>query len=184
MTKRRTTTTKSSSNNQGGVRVHQLSNGDYVVGRLVSPFLVDALTAKVPDPKPPMMEMEDGELYPNTNDPGFHEAKRKAEAERQTKMVQAVALFGLTLSDADGNPIDPPDTNWELSLKMVGIDWKSELGDLADFETKDEETVARKAAYLIFCAIAAPDIPFVLEQLGIDEGRIEEVEAMFQRSET
>jgi len=164
-------------------KIKELSNGDYVLVRGVSPILIEQVMASVQDPPVPTTKLSDGEDYPNPNDPEYMRQMAITQSTRERRSLHSIVFFGMTLCDEEGVAIEPPDNGWEFRLRMAGVDWKKEIEGVAGKLDEDELKFAKSSAYLMFIAISADDMPEVMKLAGVDEEEQRKAAATFQRSE-
>lgn len=169
-------------------KIVELSTGEYLLVKSISPFLIDQIRASVQDPPVPMARVEVGENefedYPNPNDPEYLRALADANSERERRSNYALVVHGTILCDEEGNPTDPPDDGWEFRLKMSGISWRSEIEKITGpLEDEDELKFARMTAYILFVGMTISDTPKVFEAMGVGEELQQQAAATFRGEE-
>ena len=171
------------SKKEKGPQLHQLSHGEWVMVRGVSPALVDQVLAMVKDPPIPTFIAEDGSTLQNPNDPEYQRELVEAATQRDRRSLHAVISFGMTLCDENGETVDPPDNGWEFKLKKVGIRWQEEIEKITGkIEDEEEMAQAKREAYLLLVGVSAFDMDLIAQIAGASEDSQKQAEEMFRDS--
>lgn len=169
-------------------KIVELSSGDYLSVRSISPFLIDQIRASVEDPPVPMAKVDMGEGvvedYPNPNDPEYLRQLADANAERERRSNYALVVHGAVLCDEQGDPVDPPENGWEFRLKMSGINWRKEIEKITGpLEDEEEVKFAKMTAYVLFVGMTIEDTPKIFSAMGVSEEMQQQAAATFRGEE-
>lgn len=140
----------------------------------VTATLVDAVQAKIIDPDPPMVFIDEkGREEPNPSDSKYLKAMERAQVDRVVAAMDAMAMFGVELVDGL-----PADESWVKKLRLL-----ERLGtlDLSDLDLDDP--IEREFAYKRYFALAPQDIALVASATGLNEADIDVAEATFRSQE-
>lgn len=150
-----------------------LPNG--VKGKVVpvSARLISDVLARIKDPEPPMVFIEDkGREEPNYSDPTYLRAMRDAEAERNSAGMDAMLMFGLQI--VGGLNTD----SWLNNLKMM-----SKMGhiDLSIYNLDDP--LELEYLYKRYIGSTAEVFTRIGEVSGISPEEVAKAEASFKSNE-
>lgn len=140
----------------------------------VSATLIDAVQAKIQDPDPPLVFIDEkGREEPNFSDPKYIRAMERANTDRVLAAMDAMVLFGVHLVDGL-----PEDESWLRNLQLLE---KMGTLDLSDLDLND--ALEREFAYKRYFAMGLQDIALVANATGLSEEDIAQAEATFRGQE-
>lgn len=158
-------------------KVEILSTGYRVLVNKAPAMVIAKAQTSVPLPETPVfIDPDTGKKHYNQLDPSYIAAVERATQEGQQRALLAAVLFGMTLVNEADEPIDAPDDGWETSLKMVGIDWESDVRKIiSDFSEKSANySRMRNAMFILYVAIVdKSDLDVVVRAMG---GKTEDME--------
>lgn len=132
--------------------------------------LLDDVTSRIKDPRPPMVMIESkGREEPNESDPQYLEDLQEAENTRNRAVMDAMVLFGIELLDGL-----PEDGNWIKKLKYME---RLERLDLSNYDLDDE--LDKEFLYKRYIIADADVIRLISEASGVSPREIEKIEGSF-----
>jgi len=148
-----------------------LSTGDKAILKPVTASLIDAVTSRIEDPKPPMWYNESkGTEEPNPSHPDYLQAIDDANRRRGIAAMDAMVMFGVELVDGL-----PESEKWLDTLKYME---KRGMLSLEGYDLKDPLDL--EFLYKRFVAVDTNIIAKVSELSGISSAEVERAEASFQ----
>lgn len=157
-----------------------LSTGVRVRINPVTPTLIDEVQARIPDPAPPEVFIEEkGRSEANYSDPKYLRDMERATTDRVVAALDAIAMFGITLVDDEGNETGVPENDtWVKKLRLM-----DKLGRL-DLSNLDlEDPIEAEFAYKRYIALTMQDIALVSARSGLTEGDVAAAERIFRDTE-
>ena len=146
---------------------------DGTVGRIVpvSAGLIDDVTARIPDPLPPMIYIEEkGREESNPSDPRYLQDLSNTARRRGSAALDAMVMFGLEL------PNGVPESNgWLGKLKLMQ---KLDKIDLSKFDLHDP--IEREFLYKRYIAASAEVIELISKSTGVTAEGIVQAEQSFR----
>jgi hypothetical protein len=155
----------------------ELSTGlGYAVFKPVSTVLITESLATVKDPPVPMWHNPDKDREEeNPNHPDYIKALETAAIERSNRVIDAIVMFGVTLTDEDGSPVDlPEDASWLRKLQFLS---KRGGVDLEGFDLKDDFDL--EFLYKRYVALGQAELGIMTRMSGISEEDITRAEDTF-----
>lgn len=155
----------------------ELSTGlGYAVFKPVSTVLITESLATVKDPPVPVwLNEEKGREEENPNHPDYLKALEEAAIKRSNRVIDAIVMFGVTMTDEDGNPVDlPEDASWLRKLQFLS---KRGGVDLEGFDLKDDFDL--DFLYKRYVALGQSELAIMTRMSGISEEDITRAEDSF-----
>ncbi len=155
----------------------QLSTGYWANIHPVSAPLIDEASARVPEPRPPIVFVDDkGREEPNPNDPDYLRELERLDVERSMAAIDVMIMMGVELVNEDGSPYDIDENGrWRKQLSMLA---KMNRIDLARYDMTDPDEL--EFVFKKYIATATADIPMISTFSGLDAEEIEEAVRTFR----
>lgn len=155
----------------------QLSTGYWAHIHPVSAPLIDEASARVPEPRPPIVFVDDkGREEPNPNDPDYLRELDRLDVERSMAAIDVMIMMGVELVNEDGTPYEIDESGrWRKQLKLLE---KMNRIDLARYDLTDPDEL--EFVFKKYIATATSDIPMISTFSGLDAGEIEEAVKTFR----
>ena len=132
--------------------------------------LLDDVTSRIKDPKPPMVFIKDKDRdEPNPDDPDYLSALEDADNVRNRAAMDAMVLFGIDLIDGL-----PENESWIKKLKYLE---RLDRLDLSNYDLKDE--LDKEFLYKRYIIADAEVIRLITEASGVSPKEIESLEKSF-----
>lgn len=147
-----------------------LPTGDRAILKPVTASLIDAVTSKIENPRPPMWHNEDkGIDEPNPNHPDYLQALEDVGRKRGIAAMDAMVMFGVDLPDGL-----PADETWVNKLRFM-----EKHGQL-DLEGYDlDDLLDREFLYKRYVAVDTSIIEKISELSGISAADVTAAEDSF-----
>lgn len=155
----------------------KLSTGlGYAVFKPISTVLITEAQATVEDPPVPRwFNEEKGRDEENPNHPDYIRAVEKAAITRFFRVIDALVMFGMILTDDEGNETGvPKDATWLRQIQFLA---KRGSVDLSGFDLDDE--FDQEFLYKRYLAIGNAEIAILTRMSGISEEDIIQAEESF-----
>lgn len=147
-----------------------LPSGDRVILKPITASLVDAVTSRIKDPKPPMWHNPDKDIdEPNPSHPDYLEELREVGRLRGMAAMDAMCMFGVELVNGV-----PEDGKWIKKLEFMQ---KHGMLDLTGYDLNDE--LDREFLYKRYIAVDASVINQISELSGISGEEVTAAEESF-----
>jgi hypothetical protein len=143
----------------------------------VSAPLIDEAAAQIPEPKPPVVFIEEkGREEPNPSDPDYLYAISRLEMERSLASVDVVIMLGVDLVNEDGTPFEISlEDKWYRQLKLLA---KHGRIDLSRYDFEDEDDV--EFVFKKYIAVGTSDIPMLTAISGLDAEEVDKAVKTFR----
>lgn len=158
-------------NEKGVLEAETLSTGFRAILHPVSARLLQAVMAKIPEPRVPwVMNEEKGRKEEDPFDQQYLTDLAEAQQKRASASLDTMAMFGIELVDGL-----PEDNKWLAQLKLF-----EQLGylDLAEFNLEDETT--KEFLFKRYIVLGNEDILRISQISGIRKEAIESAQASFR----
>jgi hypothetical protein len=142
----------------------------------VSALLIQEITSRIKDPRPPVQPNpdKDGRLEENPFDPDYLDELDRITTQRALATSDTMVMFGLDLMDGL-----PKDETWLKKLKWLE---KTNRLDLSNIDFTDP--FEKEFAFKKFIAATNPTIMEVTRASGVTQEDIDSATDSFQRNET
>lgn len=142
----------------------------------VSALLIQEITSRIKDPRPPLQPNpdKDGRLEENPFDPTYLDELQEVQTKRALATSDTMVMFGLDLVDGL-----PKDETWLKKLKWLE---KTKRLDLSNIDFNDQ--FEKEFAFKKFVAATNPTIMEVTRASGVTQEDIDSATDSFQRNET
>jgi hypothetical protein len=162
-------TAKSMSTNHANREI-VLATGDKAMLSPVSASIIDAVTSRIQDPKPPMWHNSDKDVdEPNYSHPDYVQAIEDTNRRRGMAALDAMVMFGVELVDGL-----PENDKW---LKKLQLMVRHGTLSLDGYDLDDE--LDREYLYKRFIAVDNDTINKISEISGISSAEVASAEAAF-----
>lgn len=147
-----------------------LPTGDIAILKPVTASLIDAVTSRIEDPKPPMWHNEAKDIdEPNPSHPDYLAAVDNANRLRGIAAMDAMVMFGVDLVNGI-----PEDGKWLKTLRYME---KRGMLSLADYDLED--ALDLEFLYKRFVAVDSNVIGKISELSGISPAEVDRAEESF-----
>ena len=144
--------------------------------RPVSALLIQEITSRIVDPRPPMQPNpdKDGRMEENPFDPAYLDELKETQTRRALATSDTMVMFGLELMDGL-----PKDEAWLKKLK-----WLEKTGRLDLSSINFDDPFEKEFAFKKFIAATNPTIMEVTRASGVSQTDIDSAASTFQRNTT